>query len=205
MGMEKRGMEGVVDFPLRRKLHAVGHGADYLRDFEGTKALSTEFRGGMCRFEICSFNPYLLSLLIGAEGRPFVPETLCLGHGFVSIFSCLFHQSFSFFYCRHVSFSCRLVCAWQVTHPGHKGGLLGSYGNLGVQRVLQDGQPSCPVVLLVIAVNAECGFKGLIGALGLSICLRMISRTEVLSYVQLPADLSEEFGGESCITIRDNS
>jgi hypothetical protein len=91
MGVKKCGMKGVVDFPLDWELHTVSHGANHFCDLKGAKAFSMEFCGGMCRSDICPFDPYLLSLLIGAEIRLLVPETLCLSHGFMCIFSCLFH------------------------------------------------------------------------------------------------------------------
>jgi hypothetical protein len=112
MGMKKCGMEGVMDFLLGWELDAIGHRANYFCDFEGAKVLSAELHGGMCHFDICPFDPHLLSFLIGAEGHLLVPETLHLGHGFMCIFLCLFHQSFPIFYCWDISFSCRLVGMW---------------------------------------------------------------------------------------------
>jgi hypothetical protein len=102
-------MEGVVDFPLSRELHMVCYQANDFCDFERAKVLGPEFHGGVCHFQICSFDPYLLSLLIGVECHSLIPECLCLGHGLMCVFLCLFHLPLPFLYGWYIPFSCRLV------------------------------------------------------------------------------------------------
>jgi hypothetical protein len=105
-------MESVVNLPLCGELHVVGYWADDFCDFKGAKALGLEFCGEVCCFQVCSFDPYLLSFLIGVECCLLIPECLCLGHGLMHIFSCLLHLSFSPFHCWYISFSHRLVGTW---------------------------------------------------------------------------------------------
>ena len=43
----------------------------------------------------------------------------------------------------------------------------------------REGQQVWPVVLLVVTVDAEVLFKGLVGSLGLSVAFRVIARREM--------------------------
>ena len=50
----------------------------------------------------------------------------------------------------------------------------------------------CPLTLLVVAVYSEILFQCLVGAFGLSITFRVISRSEVKSHVESFSERSEE-------------
>ena len=53
-----------------------------------------------------------------------------------------------------------------------------------------------PIVLLVIAVNLEVLFQCLVGAFGLSVAFRVVSRGEVKSHVESFSERSEEVRDE---------
>jgi hypothetical protein len=103
MGMKKGGVEGIVNLSLHGELHVVGYWTDDLCDSKWAEVFGSEFCGRVCHFQVGSFNPYLLSLLIGAECSFLVPECLHLGHGLVHVFLCLFYLSLPLFDC-HTSF-----------------------------------------------------------------------------------------------------
>jgi hypothetical protein len=109
MGIKKGGMEDIVNFPLHRELHVVGHWADDFYNPKWAKAFGSEFCSGVRCLQVGSFNPYLLSFLIGVECSFLVPECLHPCHGLVYIFLCLFYLSLSLFDCQYFPFSCGLM------------------------------------------------------------------------------------------------
>ena len=59
----------------------------------------------------------------------------------------------------------------------------GSMGWSGIHCVLSDGYPFCPIGLLFVTEYSEICFQRLIGSFRLSICLGMVSGTDVLLYL----------------------
>src|ERR1700731_5137886 len=65
-------------------------------------------------------------------------------------------------------------------------------------------QPSCPVVLAVCDIMPQEGFNFLIGPLGLSVCLRMISRRGVCLNPHGFIKSSDETGGKPPVPITND-
>ena len=94
--------------------------------------------------------------------------------------------------------------AGNESHPKFVRRLFGGRQRSAVDDILSDFQPVCPVILLVIAVDAQYGFQHLIRSFRLTIGLWVIGRADVLFDIQLVAELPEELGGEACVAIGDN-
>ena len=69
---------------------------------------------------------------------------------------------------------------------------------------LSNWQKIWPIVLLIIAIQPEVRFEGLIHALSLAISFRMIGSGEVELHVEELGKGSAEVGGEKGSTIRDD-
>ena len=94
--------------------------------------------------------------------------------------------------------------AGDESHPKFVRRLLGGRRRSAIDDILSNFQPVCPVILLVIAIDAQYGFQRLIRSFRLTIGLWMIGRADVLFDIQLVAEFPEELGGEACIAIGDN-
>src|SRR6266850_4139912 len=134
-------------------------------------------------------------------GRRAPQQFLCSFHrlqGLFSGFSDLFSVQF---YCRNFARALSLMRSGYEAHPELVWGLFRCCRGPSIYGVLYYWQPVRPVVLLIVAVDPECGFDVLIGFLRLSIRLWVIGSAEVLRDLQLLAQLLEECRGETWVPI----
>ena len=81
---------------------------------------------------------------------------------------------------------------WVIAPVGIERGNGGSHARSIVVSDLREWEQSEPVVLLIVAVDTDVLFQGLISVLGLTITFGMVSRGEVQLHVQGHAKRLEE-------------
>ena len=85
---------------------------------------------------------------------------------------------------------------WVIPLVGIEWGNGGSRAQSVVVSKLHERKQREPVVLLIVAVDPDVLFQGLVSALGLTITFRMVPRGEVQLHVQGCAQRSEEVQDE---------
>src|SRR6266403_1677270 len=101
--------------------------------------------------------------------------------------------------CEGVGFS--HMCIWYVSHDQFEGGLSGCRVWPGVVCILGEWEPFSPVSLCSVSEYSEVLFQPLVGSLGLSVRLRVVSGADVLFDIQVFAQFPHCGGRESGVSV----